>query len=46
LHRDMKKWSDNSDESAWYYIAIQEATNGHSYTKRVDGKEKWIEANN
>ncbi|MBQ7096461.1 MAG: InlB B-repeat-containing protein [Clostridia bacterium] len=46
LHKDMKKWSDNSDESAWYYIAIQEATNGHSYTKTDDGNEKWIEVNN
>ncbi len=46
LHTDMIKWSDNSDEFAWYYIAIQEATNGHSYVVTDDGNEKWIEAKN
>ncbi len=33
LHNEMKKWSDNSDASAWYYIPVQEATNGHNYEK-------------
>ena len=33
VHDDAKKWSDNSDETAWYYIPVQEATNGHNYTK-------------
>ena len=23
LHNDMIKWSDNSDTSAWYYLAVQ-----------------------
>ena len=27
----MIKWSDNMDTSAWYYEAIQEATNSHDY---------------
>ena len=31
LHNDMIKWSDNSDTSAWYYLAVQEATNSHYY---------------
>ena len=44
LHENMIKWSDNSDESAWYYIAIQEATNGHSYIKTTDGNEKWTDS--
>lgn len=43
LHDNMIKWLDNSDESAWYYIAIQEATNDHSYTKTTDGNEKWTD---
>ncbi len=27
----MTIWTDNADESAWYYIAVQEATNSHEY---------------
>jgi len=41
LHEDMIKWIDNSDESAWYYVDIQEATNSHGYTKADNGNEKW-----
>ena len=41
LNDNMIKWTDNSDETAWYYIAIQEATNDHSYVKTDDGNEKW-----
>ncbi len=34
---------DNTDTTAWYYIAIQEATNSHAYEVKADGKhEKWI----
>ena len=29
----MKTWSDNARTSAWYYLDVQEATNGHTYTK-------------
>lgn len=29
----MKVWSDNANVNAWYYIDVQEATNGHTYTK-------------
>jgi uncharacterized repeat protein (TIGR02543 family) len=28
---DMKTWSDNLDPSAWYYLALQEATNSHDF---------------
>ena len=40
----MIKWPDNSDASAWYYLAVQEATNSHAYSdKSKDDKyEKWI----
>jgi len=31
LHEDMIKWPDNSNKQAWYYLAIQEATNSHTY---------------
>ena len=39
----MIKWPDNSDASAWYYLAVQEATNSHEYSdKSKDDKyEKW-----
>ena len=37
----MKIWSDN-DPNAWYYLAVQEATNSHEYARKEDGvHEKW-----
>ena len=46
----MTTWSDNSDVSAWYYLAVQEATNSHiaqDKDKTVPGLqfkyEKWVE---
>lgn len=40
LLEGMKVWPDNP-ENAWYYLAIQEATNSHTYG-RVDAlNEKW-----
>lgn len=42
---DMIKWPDNP-EDAWYYEAVQEATNGHKYEKRENPDteyEKWTE---
>ena len=41
LHNDMIKWSDNSDTSAWYYLAVQEATNSHYYGIKENKYEKW-----
>ena len=32
----MKTWPDNMDTSAWYYAAVQEATNSHDYTLDVN----------
>ena len=32
----MKPWPDNMDTSAWYYAAVQEATNSHDYTLDVN----------
>lgn len=33
---------DNTDESAWYYLAVQEAVNSHNYELKSDGvHEKW-----
>ena len=41
---DMIVWPDNSNKAAWYYAAVQEATNGHEY-ERVDNTspETWTE---
>ena len=39
----MKTFSDNMDPTMWYYIAIQEAANGHDYTRGADGIEVWAE---
>ena len=41
LNNDMIKWSDNSDTSAWYYLAVQEATNSHYYDIKENKHEKW-----
>ena len=38
----MKTWSDNASTSAWYYLDVQEATNGHTYTKSGT-KETWTQ---
>jgi len=38
----MTQWVDNMDENAWYYWAVQEATNSHDYEMKADGvHEKW-----
>ena len=36
----MKTWPDNMDTTAWYYAAIQEATNSHDYERNA----KWAAA--
>lgn len=38
----MNTWPDNADPEAWYYLAIQEATNSHSYARLLGTREKWI----
>ena len=43
LHDDMIKWSDNSDASQWFYLAVQEATNSHYYETKENEYEKWSE---
>ncbi|MGN1128696.1 MAG: S-layer homology domain-containing protein, partial [Candidatus Flemingiibacterium sp.] len=40
---DMVKWPDNADTSAWYYLAVQEATNSHFYDRTDANKEIWTE---
>jgi hypothetical protein len=38
----MKTFSDNMNPNMWYYKAIQEAANGHEYTRNADGTETWV----
>ncbi len=38
---NMIKWPDNSDESVWYYLPVQEATNSHDYDMKNHIYEKW-----
>jgi len=41
---EMNVWPDNADQSAWYYLAIQEATNSNDYEMKDDNFHKtWIE---
>lgn len=41
----MVTWPDNADMNAWYYIAVQEATNGHYADRKSDVLyEKWTKA--
>jgi len=38
----MKTWRDNTDTRAWYYLDVQEATNGHEFQRKGDGiHETW-----
>ena len=44
LHKDMKTWVDNMDEAAWYYLAVQEATNSHYFKNKTGTKfEQWTD---
>lgn len=42
LLSNMNKWSDNMDVDAWYYLAVQEATNSHDYRRKSSSYEHWI----
>ena len=44
LHKDMKTWVDNMDETAWYYLAVREATNSHYFKNKTGTKfEQWTD---
>ena len=42
LLENMIKWPDNTDTSKWYYIDVQEASNGHTYERKTKPTEKWV----
>ncbi len=37
----MRVWIDNADTSKWYYLAVQEATNSHTFAYKDDTYESW-----
>ena len=37
---DMITWPDNKPND-WYYLAVQEATNSHDFTRKISGYETW-----
>lgn len=37
----MTIWNDNADATAWYYLAVQEATNSHDHIMKNEAYEKW-----
>ena len=42
LLRGMTTFTDNADTTVWYYLYVQEATNGHTYSMKKDGvHETW-----
>ena len=42
LDDGMILWPDNSDKLAWYYLAVQEATNSHHWEKGQNSNyEAW-----
>ena len=41
---NMTVWTDNANPKAWYYLAVQEATNSHYYEFKTNFQyEKWTE---
>ncbi|MBE6020280.1 MAG: hypothetical protein E7228_00875 [Clostridiales bacterium] len=40
---DMVIWPDNMNSSEWYYLTIQEVTNSHTYERKANGYETWLE---
>ena len=42
LLQNMTVWTDNANPKAWYYLAVQEATNSHYYKFKTNSKyEQW-----
>ena len=42
LHSGMITFPDNMDESAWYYLDVQDAANNHEFSRKADGlHETW-----
>ena len=42
---NMTVWTDNANPKAWYYLAVQEATNSHAYERKGEVYERWSALN-
>lgn len=43
-NKTISTFTDNADTNAWYYLAVQEATNSHYNTSKENSAyEKWTE---
>jgi hypothetical protein len=38
---DMNIWPDSMDTTRWYYLAVQEATNSHTFNSKNESNETW-----
>ncbi|MDO4541714.1 MAG: S-layer homology domain-containing protein [Bacillota bacterium] len=43
LLSNMVTWPDNMDNTRWFYLAVQEATNSHDYERKANGYETWTQ---
>ena len=43
LLEGMVEWPDNMDTNAWYYMALQEASNTHDYERETKITEVWTQ---
>ena len=43
LIEGMATWVDNSDPSAWYFLALQEASNSTDFERLPNGEIRWTE---
>ena len=41
LPQQMIQWPDNQNTEIWYYLAMQEASNSHTYQRLLGTREKW-----
>ena len=46
VDNSMIVFKDNANQEAWYFLAIQEAANGHDFSRDKDGFEKWTAIKN
>jgi uncharacterized repeat protein (TIGR02543 family) len=43
IQEEMNLWPDNMNTDAWYYLAVQEATNSHDFQHKGEIHETWTQ---
>jgi uncharacterized repeat protein (TIGR02543 family) len=43
IQEEMNTWPDNQNTDAWYYLAVQEATNSHDFQHKGEIHETWTQ---